>query len=78
MSKKNVCLSLLFDSPYPLQKIRKSYRIIELRQPSTLKKFKSYLAPLTFSTSNLIIQELRNIYKLKELINLPVSIINPV
>jgi hypothetical protein len=29
------------------------------------------LAPLTFSSSNLIIQELRNIYKLKELIGLP-------
>jgi hypothetical protein len=35
-------------------------------------------APLTFSTSNLIIQELRKIYKLKELIGLPIRAINHV
>ena len=35
-------------------------------------------APLTFSSWNQIIEELRNIYKLKELINLPVRVINPI
>jgi hypothetical protein len=35
-------------------------------------------APLTFSSWNQIIEELQNIYKLKELISLPVSTINPV
>ena len=42
------------------------------------KGWKCLGSPKTFSTSNLIIQELRNIYKLKELINLPVSAINSI
>ena len=37
-----------------------------------------YLAPLTFASWNQIVQDIRNIYKLKELINLPVSAINNV
>jgi len=32
-------------------------------------------APLTFSSWNQIIEELRNIYKLKELISIPASVI---
>jgi len=35
-------------------------------------------APLTFASWNQIIQDMRNIYKLKELIRLPVSAINPI
>jgi len=35
-------------------------------------------APLMFSSWNQIIEELRNIYKLKELIGLPASTINTV
>jgi hypothetical protein len=34
--------------------------------------------PLTFSSWNQIIKDMRNIYKLKDLINLPVSVINPI
>jgi len=36
------------------------------------------LAALTFSSWNQIIEELRNTYKLKEIINLPVSVPNNV
>ena len=35
------------------------------------------LAPLTFASWNQIVQDIRNIYKLKELISLSVSVINP-
>jgi hypothetical protein len=35
-------------------------------------------APLTFTSWNQIIQDIRNIYKLKELINLPERAINSV
>ncbi|MBA7573366.1 hypothetical protein ES708_15162 [subsurface metagenome] len=35
-------------------------------------------APLTFASWNQIIQDIRNIYKLKELIGLPAGTINPV
>jgi hypothetical protein len=35
-------------------------------------------SPLTFASWNQIIQDMRNIYKLKELVSLPVSSINPV
>ena len=62
----------------PLKKSRKSYRIIEILQPCTFKKFESRPAPLTFSSWNQIIKDIRNIYKLKELIGLPASTINNV
>jgi len=35
-------------------------------------------APLTFASWNQIIQDMRNIYKLKDLISIPVSVINHV
>ena len=42
------------------------------------KGFGNGQAPLTFSSWNQIIQDMRNIYKLKELISPPVSAISPV
>ncbi len=44
-------------------------------QYSKCQRAWNVLAPLTFSTSNSIIEELRNIYNLKELISLPASVI---
>jgi len=35
------------------------------------------MAPLTFASWNQIVEELRKIYKLKDLINVPVNTINP-
>jgi len=54
-----------------LKKIKKPFSKIT-------KGLENGQAPLTFSSWNQIIAELRNIYKLKDLINLPVSAINNV
>jgi len=65
-------------------KVRKGYRIIELEQPRSLclKGSNPTRLPLMDSFRTFcwgeIVEELRNIYKLKELINVPIITINPI
>jgi len=51
----------------------------KLKSPSAKGKgLEIVLAPLTFASWNQVIQDMQNIYKLKELIGLPASNINTV
>lgn len=53
--------------------------LLKRKKPfSKMPKGWDVLTPLMFSSWNQIIQEMRNIYKLKELISIPVSTINSV
>ncbi len=53
--------------------------ILKIKSPLAKgQRAENVLAPLMFASWNQIIKDMRNIYKLKELISLPVSVINPI